>query len=95
MVPFGCVVKNWTLLSDVSGSLNIDVWKDTFGNFPPTDANSMTGGHNPYLSGEVSRQDTVATGFYNPIPAGSILRFNVDSVATVTRAHLEIEVEKD
>lgn len=94
-IPFNCVIKNWTLLSDVQADLNVDIWRSDYDTFPPTDSDSITGGHNPYLAYETKRQDLSAIGFYNPIPAGSILRFNIDSAAYATRAHLQIGIEKD
>jgi len=94
-IPFNCVVKNWTLLSDVTSSLAVDVWKDTFANFPPTDADSICAGSEPYTYLATKGQNLAATGFNPYIQAGYILRFNVDSNVAATRAHLELGVEKD
>ena len=34
-VPYACTITGWTLLADVSGSIVIDVWADSYANFPP------------------------------------------------------------
>jgi len=41
-VPWACTIKAATLMADVAGSVQIDVWKDTAANYPPTDADSIT-----------------------------------------------------
>jgi hypothetical protein len=94
-IPFNCVIKNWTLLSDITGTLKIDVWKDTYANFPPTDADSICPGSEPYIYLENKRQNLTASGFYPQVSAGDVFRFYVDAAVAATRCHLNIEVEKD
>lgn len=91
-VPFACTIKSVTLLADVSGSIVIDIWKDTYGNFPPVVADSITASAKPTLSGTKS-QDTTLTGWTTSVAAGDTLAFNVDSVATVTKVNLSLKVE--
>jgi hypothetical protein len=95
-VPFACTITGATLLADQSGSIIIDIWKDTLGNFPPTDADTITAGEEPTLATETYSQDTTLTGWTKTITAGDVLRFNVDSnpATNITRVTLSLKVTK-
>lgn len=84
-IPFDCTITGWTLLADQSGSIVIDVWKDTYANFPPTVADNITGSEKPTLSSVQKNQDTNLTTWTTSVSAGDILAFNIDSCTTVTR----------
>jgi hypothetical protein len=94
-IPFACTITGWTLLADQSGSIVIDVWKDTYANFPPTVADTIAGSEKPTLSSQQKNQDLTLTTWTTAVAAGDILAFNVDSVSTVTRAILSIRAEKN
>ena len=82
----------WELLADQSGAVKIDVWKDTYANFPPTDADSIAGSDEPEIVASATKAQNldIATGGQWPLAtvAKDVLRFNVDSVATIERATL-------
>src|SRR5262245_3148914 len=40
-VPFACTIHKASMYADQNGSLVIDVYKDTHGNFPPTAGDSI------------------------------------------------------
>lgn len=92
VIDFACTIVGATLLADQSGSIVIDIWKDTYANFPPTDADSITAAAPPTLAAATKSQDTTLTGWTTTISAGDVLRFNVDSAATVTRVTLALEL---
>lgn len=96
-VPFACSLTAVTLLSTdaavTSGSIVIDVWKDTYANYPPTVADTITASAKPALSAATKSRDTTLTGWTTAIAAGDILGFNVDSVATLTRCALILTVQ--
>jgi hypothetical protein len=95
LVDFACVVNAWTLLADQSGSIVIDIWKDTLGNFPPTDADSMCSGKEPTITTATNATDTSITDWTtDDIADGDILRFNVDSCTTITRVTLALKVTR-
>ena len=88
-IPFACTLTGYRILADQAGSAVIDIWKDTYANFPPTDADSICAGVEPTLSAAAKAEDLAITDWSGEaIAAGSILRFNVDSAATVTRLTL-------
>jgi hypothetical protein len=92
-VPYDCIIKEWTVIADQTGDIVIDVWKDTYANFPPTVADTITASAKPTLSSERIATGSAST-WGNEINAGEVLFFNVDSVATVTKISLILKVEK-
>jgi len=82
------------MLADQSGSIVVDIWKDTYANFPPTDADSITASAPPTISSAQKSQDSTLTGWTKSISSGDILAFNVDSCATITRVTISLKVEK-
>lgn len=95
-VDYAGTIQSWTILPDQSGSIVIDIWKDTYANFPPTDADSMPGGgKEPTLSATTKAQDTDITDWTtDDISAGDILRFNVDSITTCERVTISLKVTR-
>ena len=96
LVPFACTVVAWTLLANASGAIVIDVWNDALANYPPADADAMPGaGQEPTIAASgTNAQDTDLSNWGDvAIAAGSTLRFNVDSVTTITRCSLTLTLE--
>src|SRR5262245_18801188 len=79
---FGFTIVGWTLLADQSGSLVVDIWKDTYANYPPTGADSITASAKPTISTATKAQSGTLTGWTTSVSAGDVLRFNVDSVTS-------------
>ncbi len=94
VVDFPCTIKSVTMLADQSGSIVVDIWKDTYANFPPIDGDSITSSAVPTISGATKSQDATLTGWTTSIAAGDILRFNVDSVATIERLTITLKVTR-
>ena len=94
VVPYACTILDWTLVADVSGAIKIDIWKDTYANFPPTNADSITNGNEPEIAASgVKAQDTDLSNWTTvSVAAGDILYFNVDSCSTITKALLVMKV---
>jgi hypothetical protein len=90
IIPFAMTITSWTLVADQVGSIVIDVWKDTYANFPPTVGDSIAGSEKPTLSSVIKNQDLTLTTWTTAVAAGDIIRFNVDSASTVTRITLSI-----
>lgn len=93
-VPFACTIESVTLQANVSGSIVIDIWKDTYANFPPTVADSICASAKPTITAAVKSEDTTLTGWTKTIAAGDILYFNVDSCSTITNVVLTLKVTK-
>lgn len=94
VVPFDCTITGWWLVADVSGSIVIDVWKDSYANYPPTIADTIAGTEKPTISSATKGQDVSLSTWTTALSKGDILRFNVDSCSTITEAALYLAVTR-
>lgn len=94
LMPFGTRIFDAFLLADQSGSIKIDIWRQSFSDYPPEDANTITGGNEPEISSAVKwSSDELSGGLVNwerDLKALDTLRINVDSVTTITRVTLAL-----
>ena len=85
-----------TLLSTdagvTSGSIVIDIWKDTLANYPPTVADTITASAKPTLASATKSEDTTLTGWTTALTAGDVLGFKVDSASGVTQVLVTLTV---
>ena len=93
-IPFKCDITRVTMWGDVSGSAVVDIWVDTYANFPPTNADSITASAVPTLSSAVKSQDTTLTGWTKALASGSIMFFNVDSATSITKLMISLKVDR-
>lgn len=77
-----CTITGAFAFADVSGSIAIAVWKDTFANFPPTVADVISASAPITLSTAQTVMDTTLTGWTLSLTAGDIICFNVNALAT-------------
>lgn len=105
-IDFDCQVIGWTILGsgESSAAIVVDVWKDTYANFPPTVADTIAGTEKPTItSGNQKGQDTSITTWASTtvngvstvggIAAGDILAFNVDSITNFTRVTVALKLK--
>lgn len=91
-LPIGCTLTGWVITSDVSGSAVVDVLRSTYSGFPGSLA-SIAGSAKPTLSSAQKNENLTLTGWGSTaINAGDILQFNLNSVTTVTRINITINV---
>ncbi len=93
-IPFNCTINQVTLLADQSGSIVIDIWKDTYANYPPTVADTITASAKPTINSATKSQDTTLSGWTTSVSAGDTIRYNVDSCTDITRCTLILKVTK-
>lgn len=93
-VPFACRIVKVTVLLEQSGSIVWDVWKDTFANYPPTVADTITASAKPTVTTATKSEDSTLTGWTRSISAGEVLGFKVDSITTAAWSALQIEVQR-
>lgn len=94
-VPFSATIVEATLLADVVGSCVVDIWKDTYGSFPPSDADSITGSTPLTLSSALKTTDTALTGWTTALAQGDVLGFNVDSISVIGQLTIALRVERN
>jgi hypothetical protein len=93
-IPFACTITAARALADQSGSIVVDIWKDTFANYPPTNADSITASAPVTITTDTDSEDETLTGWTTSVAAGDILGFNVDSITTVERVTISLTVLK-
>lgn len=93
-IDFACTIDSVTLLADQSGSIVVDIWKDTYANYPPADADTITASAVPTITTATKSTDATLTGWTTSIAAGDILGFNVDSITTCERVTLALKVTR-
>ena len=93
-VPYNCTITSYELTADQSGSIVIDLWKDTYANFPPTVADTITASAKPTLSSAQKATDSTLTGWTKTLSAGDYILANVDSASTLAKAVLTINVTR-
>lgn len=91
-IPFAVVLDRWTILLDQSGSISLEVWKDSYANFPPTNADTIN--TDPYTVTSATKNTGSTLGTSSTINAGDILAYNVISAATATRATIALRGKK-
>lgn len=93
-VPFACTITQHTLLADVSGSVTVRIWKDTYANYPPLAADDISNGGTA-ISTATKAQDATLTSWTTSISAGDIIAMEVQNIATtITRVTSVLKVTK-
>ena len=93
-LPFVGSIVSMSLVADQSGSIVIDIWKDKYANFPPTNADSITASAPPTLSSAQATLDSALAGWTKTFDYGDFLAFNVDSCSTIKRVTLTLVVRR-
>jgi hypothetical protein len=91
-VPFDCTLYEVVALADFPGSAQVDIWKDTYANYPPINADSITGASPVSLVAANKSQDSTLAGWTTTFVANDILAFNVDSCSQITILTISLKV---
>jgi hypothetical protein len=94
-IPYACTLTGWYLTADASTTTTIDVWKDTYANFPPDNSDSITNSHEPAISADTKNSDTDISDWSSvAVAAGDYIRINVDANNNATYLELEITITR-
>ena len=93
-IPFNCTIQRVTMEADQTGSIIVDIWKDTYANFPPTNADTITSATPPTITTAQKSQDSTLTNWTTSISEGDILAYNVDSCTNITRVTVSLKAIK-
>lgn len=93
-VPFACNISSVSVVSSQTGNIVIDIWEDSFINYPPTVADSITANAKLTINNSRTYEDTTLTGWNRAIAAGDVLLFNVDSCSNITNCSIFLRVVK-
>lgn len=88
-VPYACTIKEAVILGDVSGSITIDVWKDSYANYPPVAADLI----DSFAISTATKMKE--TGLALAVAADDVIAFNTNALATsITWAQITLKVVK-
>ncbi len=93
-IPYKMEVLSCRMYGGPTGSIVVDLWKDTYANYPPADADSIVAAAPPTISSGVKSEDTSLTGWSKTLEAGSGILPNIDSVSGMTWAKVVLAVEQ-
>lgn len=93
-IPYACTITAVRLFADQSGSIVLDLWKDTYANYPPTISDSIVASAKPTITAATKSQDTTLTGWATSCAAGDLLLVTVDSSTTVTQVTMSLTVAR-
>lgn len=98
VMPYSGTITGWEIYecsdTPISSSIVIDVWKDTYANYPPTIADVITGSEKPTLVSAIKNQDLNLTTWNTSFVAGDIFKFKVNSVSGAKNILLTIYCQK-
>ena len=90
-IPVACTLQFAVLQSTLTGSVAVDIWMTPFVvNAPPTLANSIVSATPPTLTTAQSSIDNILSGWSKSVPANTAVRYNINSIATLTRFTLTL-----
>jgi len=92
--PFNGTITSYELVAKETGNLVIDIWKDTYDNFPPTVADTISNPNKPTLLAAQKNNDYVLSAWNRSISQGDWIAFNIDSVSSITLATLSLQINK-
>jgi hypothetical protein len=98
--PYAATITRWTIFAydaaglPVTASAVVDIWDDTYANYPPTVADTITASAKPTLTAANRAQSSTLTGWATSISANDVLAFNLDSVSTATKIVMNLEVTR-
>lgn len=93
-IPFAATLTGWTVLADVAGTAQVDIWKTVIGNYPPVAANTITSAATKPRLNTAAANTGIATGWTTSIAAGDVLRFNLDTTSTIKRLTITLNCFK-
>lgn len=93
-VPFACSISKIYMYADQTGSVVLDIWKDSYANYPATIADTIVASAKPTISSAEKSTDTTLTGWTTTLSADDHLVVNVDSCSSITWLKLVIVVTR-
>lgn len=97
-IPYDCNIEAARITAQPSGSAVVDLWLDTYANFPPTNADTITNSNELTLSSqdkaEKDSAQLASDGWTRALTKGEWLMVNVDSATTVEIVVIALEVLK-
>lgn len=93
-IPFNLAPRSYRFVGTPTGSIYVDLYRDTYTNYPSGQTGTVHGITGPYINSGVKNTDSVLSGWTGSWNAYDILRVNVKSVSTITNATLTINYSR-
>ena len=87
---FDGTFTGWSIYSKQTGSIVVDVQKDTDANFPPVSADSIAGSTKPTITIGVKNSTATLTGWTTSFAEGDVIRVVIDSVSVIEDVYLSL-----
>ena len=91
-MPYDGYITSWSLLANTSGSIQIDLKKSDYSNFPTT--NSVTSGNYIGMTTSLKSTSSILTGWVATFSQNDIFEFDVISVSTLNRVNIVLRTIK-
>lgn len=88
--PFSGTINSWTIVSDVSGSATLDIWKAN--GAKPTNANSITASAKPTLTSSDFATSSTLTGWTTSVSTGDVFTVELEAISGCGRITLQLGV---
>jgi hypothetical protein len=92
-LPAGTITR-WDLAADTATTCQVDLWKDSRTNYPPTDADSITASAAPTLSAAVRGYSTTLTGWTTAIADGDDLICAIEANNNAAEITLTLSINR-
>jgi hypothetical protein len=90
VAPFSGTISKWTIITDVSGSATLDIWKAN--GAKPTNANSITASAKPTITSSEFATSSTLTGWTTSIVTGDVLTVELETIDIIKRITIQLEV---
>lgn len=94
LLPYSGTIESWTILADKSASVSIDLWLDSYANYPPTVDDTICGANYISLVSAIKNTDSTLTSWNKSFSSGSIMLAHIISVSDASRIVLIINYKK-
>jgi len=93
-VGFAGTISAWVILADAPGDIKIDIWKCVYADYPPSDEDSICGGHEPEIAAaDKDFDDDLEDWDDTALAIGDILKFNIVSSDLIKKVTLMLICE--
>ena len=89
IVPYGGTITRWSLMSDVSTSTVVDIWKSTT---IPTNSDSIAGSAKPTLTAQIFAFSSTLTGWTTTVNTNDIFVIEVESNSAASYINLMLTI---
>ena len=91
-IPYGGIITGWNLVSNISGSIIIDIFRTGFSSALPT--HSIVGSIKPKLTNQIKNQDLSPTGWNRTVTQNDVFGFYLSGASGINNVSLTLLINK-